>query len=180
MTVSTGALKDHPKTDRIDDHGENDDQEQVLTFALESEVFAIKVIRVQEILDIVPVTIVPNADPFAPGIINVRGNVVPLVDLRHRFGMAPKPPGTAGRTVVLDAVIDEETTRVALTVDAVRDVVPVETLGLTEIPGIGTRWNRDYVQGITRIDDQLTIVLDLDAVFNLDADGSALQTRGDA
>lgn len=146
----------------------DESQRQVLTFALASERFAIKVTRVQEILDIVAMTPVPNADPFAPAVINVRGNVVPLIDLRQRFGLPPKPEDAVSRTVVFDVTLTGEVTRVAAMVDAVHDVVPIEQMSLEEIPEIGTRWDRRFVRGIARIDDHLTIVLALDNVFNLD------------
>ena len=138
---------------------------ELLTISLAGELFGIEVVRVQEILDIVPVTAVPNADPFAPGVINVRGHVVPLIDLRHRFGLPPAPDGASGRTVVFEVQLEDERTRVAMTVDAVRDVLSVAPDRLEDIPEIGTRWNRAYVAGITRLDGELLIVLDAESVF---------------
>lgn len=177
MTTVTRTA-DGPGTDHLaEDEAAlaNDDVQPtaLLTFALGGETFAINVIRVQEILDVAPYTRVPNADPFSPGVINVRGNVVPVVDLRYRFGLPPLARGETARTVVFDIELAGEPTRVAAAVDAVWNVEPMGDLLIEEIPEIGTRWNRDFVHGITRIRDQLTIILDLAAVFlevNTDAD----------
>ena len=141
---------------------------EILTFGLAGETFAMNVIRVQEILDLAPVTRVPNAGSFSPGIINVRGNIVPLVNLRHCFGLSPAPPGQTSRTIVFEIAIQGETTRVAVAVDTVYNVETLQELTVEEIPEIGTRWNRAFVHGIARIRDRLTVVLDLDAVFEME------------
>lgn len=138
---------------------------QVLTFVLGEDVFAVEVVQVREILDIVPVTRVPNADPFAPWLINVRGEVVPLLDLRHRFGLPRAEHGQMSRTVVLDVAVGASPVRVAIRADSVRDVLPLGHLSMEDLPQIGSGWSQDFVKGITHLDGELTIVLDLERVF---------------
>ncbi len=108
---------------------------------------------------------VPNANPFVPGVINVRGHVVPVIDLRRRFGLPTKVKGEPGRTVVFEVDLGDERTRVAMTVDTVRDVIALDALDVEAIPEIGTRWDREHVAGITRIDGALIVVLDAENIF---------------
>ncbi|MEM9383803.1 MAG: chemotaxis protein CheW [Pseudomonadota bacterium] len=138
----------------------------LLTFELGGEVFAINVMRVQEILDIVSMTPVPHANRFAPGVINVRGNVVPVIDLRYRFGMPPRDQGKSTRTVVFEVRVEGETTRVAMAVDAVYNVEPVQELTIEELPESGSKWNGKLITGIARIRERLTIILNLENVFD--------------
>lgn len=138
----------------------------LLTFELGGECFAMNVMRVQEILDIVSMTPVPHADKFAPGVINVRGNVVPVIDLRYRFGMPPRDQGKSTRTVVFEVLMEGETTRVAMAVDAVYNVEPVQDLRIERLPESGSKWNGKLIKGITRIRDRLTIILNLENVFD--------------
>ncbi|MEO0971640.1 MAG: chemotaxis protein CheW [Pseudomonadota bacterium] len=138
----------------------------LLTFGLGRDTFGLNVMRVQEILDIVSVTRVPHANAFAPGVINVRGNVVPVIDLRHRFGLPPKPEGKSNRTVVFEVTLDGQNTRVAMGVDMVYNVEPLVDIEIEPLPESGTKWNKELIRGITRIRDQLTIILNLDGVFD--------------
>src|ERR1700690_4183731 len=89
----------------------------VLTLELQGELFAIPAIQVQEILDLVPITDVPSADPFASGLINVRGRVVPLADLRHKFGMEPREATIDTRIVVIEVAVDGDPTVVGIRAD---------------------------------------------------------------
>lgn len=138
----------------------------LLTFGLAGETFGMNVMRVQEILDIVSVTRVPHADRFAPGVINVRGNVVPVIDMRYRFSLPPRDPGRSTRTVVFEVQLEGQTTRVAMTVDAVFNVEPLHDMEIEPLPDSGSKWNGKLITGITRIRDRLTIILDLENIFD--------------
>lgn len=139
---------------------------QALTFKLCNEIFAMEVTRVEEILDNVNITRVPGADAFAPALINVRGNVVPLIDLRHRFGLPEVGETIDTRTVVFDVDIQGISTKVALKADSVNNVTDISDIDVSELPEVGTRWNRDFVKGITRQKDEVVIVLDIEQIFN--------------
>ncbi len=142
----------------------------LLTFGLAGETFGMNVMRVQEIIDIVTITPVPHADKFAPGVINVRGNVVPVIDLRYRFRLPPREAGRSTRTVVFEVQLEGESTRVAMAVDAVYNVEPLQDLAIEKLPESGTKWNEKLIAGITRIRDRLTIILDLENVFDTTID----------
>ena len=98
-----------------------------LTLRLQDEVFAIDAESVREILDIVPITEVPNAKPFVGGLINVRGRIVPLADLRVLFGMDRPPADVNTRIVVLEVDLGGEPTIAAILADRVHDVTEIET-----------------------------------------------------
>ena len=88
-----------------------------MTFELQGERFAVDVATVQEVIDPLAITVVPNADPFAPGLINARGSVVPVLDLPHRLGLPPSERTSETRFVVMDADIGEDRTRFAIVAD---------------------------------------------------------------
>ncbi len=138
---------------------------QILTFTLEGEIFALQVVRVHEVLDLPPVSYVPNAHAFAPGLINVRGNVVPIVDLRRKFGMEGRDLRPDARVVVAEIAIAGQPTLVGLIADDVDEVIEADAALIDQIPRIGTRWRPEFIQGVAKRADALIIILDLDRIF---------------
>lgn len=136
-----------------------------LTFSLDGETFAIPVEHVSEIIDPLPVTRAPNADPFAPGLINVRGAIAPFVDLRHRLGMKPAEVGQTSRVLVLDLTVAGEPTKVATLADDVDDITETSVADLEAVPELGVRWPTDLIRGVARKDGALIILLDVEAAF---------------
>ena len=139
---------------------------EVLTLELEGEMFAIEARHVREILDLVSITDVPRAPPFINGLINVRGKVVPLADLRVRFGMAQKPPTIDTRIVVLELELDEDPVIVGIRADKVHEVLEVAAASLQEAPKVGMRWRPEYIHCIGKRGDDFMVVLDIAAVFS--------------
>ncbi len=138
---------------------------EILTLGLEGEIFAIDVAHVREILDLVPVTEVPNSRPFVPGLINVRGSVVPLADLRLKFGMEPRPPTIDARIVVIEIEIDGLPTTVGIRADKVYEVTELAPQALAEAPRVGMRWRPDYIRGIGKRGGDFVVVLDIARIF---------------
>jgi purine-binding chemotaxis protein CheW len=138
---------------------------QVLTLGLQDEVFAIEAESVREILDVVPITRVPNARPFVGGLINVRGRVVPLADLRVMFGMDRPPPGPDTRIVVIEIDLDGEPTIAAILADKVHDVTDIEASTIEEAPKVGMRWRAEYVRGIGKRGEDFIIIPDMGRIF---------------
>ena len=136
-----------------------------LTFSLQGETFAIPVAHVNEIIDPLPITRVPNADTFAPGLINVRGSIAPLVDMRSRLGMPPSEPGETSRVLVLDLMLDGEATRVAMMADSVDDIAETSIADLEAVPELGVRWPTEYLKGVAKRDGKLVILLDVETAF---------------
>jgi len=138
---------------------------QVLTLGLQGEVFAIEAESVREILDVVPITEVPNARPFVGGLINVRGRVVPLADLRVMFGMDRPPPGPDTRIVVIEIDLDGEPTIAAILADKVHDVTDIDAASIEDAPKVGMRWRSEYVRGIGKRGDEFIIIPDMGRIF---------------
>jgi purine-binding chemotaxis protein CheW len=137
------------------------DQIKIVTLGLREEVFAVDAGLVREILDLVPITVVPNADRFVNGLINVRGKVVPLADLHVRFGMETPPPGIDTRIVVVEVELDGEQITVGLLADKVYEVSEVLIGSLRETPKLGMRWRPEFIQGIGRRGSEFMAIVDL-------------------
>lgn len=141
---------------------------QYLTFMLDREIFALEVGKVLEILDSPALTKIPRTPDFMRGVINLRGRVVPVVDLRLRFGME-RAPETAGTCiVVMEIEIDGEGTVLGALVDSVREVIDLEQGHIEPPPRIGTRLRTDFIRGMGRRDEDFLIILDIDRVFSQD------------
>jgi len=146
---------------------------EVLTLDLEGEMFAVEASHVREILDLIPITEVPRADPFVNALINVRGKVVPLADLRLRFGMEQKPPTADTRIVVLEIELDGEPVIAGIRADKVYEVVEVSAASLQETPKIGMRWRPEFIRCIGKRGDDFMVVLDIAKVFSVRAHGDS-------
>src|ERR1700756_2116447 len=117
---------------------------------------------VREILDVGRVTPVPTAPAFVCNLINVRGRVVPLANLRLRFGMPAVEPTVDTRIVVLEIDLEGEPTTVAVLADKVYEVTQLDKVVSTDVPRIGTRWRPEFVVAIGRRNSQFVMVLDID------------------
>jgi purine-binding chemotaxis protein CheW len=138
---------------------------EVLTLELEGEMFAVEVTHVREILDLVQITEVPRSDAFVNGLINVRGKIVPLADLRIKFGMEQKPPTIDTRIVVLEIDFAGEPLTVGVRADKVHEVTEVAASTLQETPKVGMRWNPAFIRCIGKRGEDFMVVLDIGQVF---------------
>lgn len=138
---------------------------EMVTFLLADEVLAVETTVLREILEPMRVTRVPQAGAFAGGLINVRGTVVPVVDLRVALRLPRPDPGPDTRMLVLEVPLAGETTPVAVIADAVRDVVDIPSAEIGPVPGVGSRWPPDLVRGIARRTGSFIVLPDLPAIF---------------
>lgn len=145
--------------------GQKDTPHEVLTLEMQGETFAIDANCVREILDLVPVTEVPNSQPFVNGLVNVRGKVVPLADLRLKFGMATPPATIDTRIVVIDAEVSGEATAVGILADRVYEVTEIAAAAIEETPRIGLKWPQEYIAGIGKRDSDFIIILDIEQIL---------------
>jgi purine-binding chemotaxis protein CheW len=136
-----------------------------LTLRMQDEMFAIEAGNVREILDLVQITEVPNAPAFVTGLINVRGRVVPLADLRVMFDMDRPPPDQDTRIVVIEIEIEGEATVVGILADKVYDVTDIEAAAIQEAPKVGMRWRPDFVKGIGKRNGNFIVIPDLRRIF---------------
>jgi len=139
--------------------------QQVLTFDLTGETFALEANLVREVMDLAPETPVPGAPPFVDAVINFRGRVIPLADLRVAFDLEPRSPSIDSRIVVIEHDLDGEPTLVGLRADKVHEVTALETADTEAAPSVGLRWRPDFIRCLARRGGDLIVVPALDQIF---------------
>ncbi len=139
---------------------------QYLTFKLSEEIFGVDVAQVREILDYVKITKVPQTPDFMCGVINLRGSVVPVVDMNLKFGMQKRERTVNTCIVVVEVKIDDSTTIIGALVDSVQEVFEIEPENIEPAPKIGTKLKTDFIKGMGKQDDKFIIILDIDKVFS--------------
>ena len=140
---------------------------QYLSFKLDNERFAIDVACVREVIDRTEMTRIPRMPDFMRGVINLRGNGVPVGDLRMKFGIGQIEMTIDTCVVVLEVNVDEEVTVVGALVDSVEEVFELEPSRIEPPPKMGTRLNTEFIEGMGRLgDDDFVILLDADRVFS--------------
>ncbi len=152
--------------------GESHDQLQLVTFEVGQEEFAIDILAVQEINRMMQITRVPQSPPGVEGVINLRGRIIPVMDLRKRFAMESKAHGSDSRIIVIEV----RRRVLGFTVDRVNEVLRVDASIVDPTPALATNVHSDYVRGVGKLDDRLLILLDIDRLFaNTDAPEPAAQ-----
>jgi purine-binding chemotaxis protein CheW len=141
---------------------------QYLTFKLDSEVYAIDVAQVREILEVSGITRVPQTPLYMRGVINLRGSVVPVMDLRLKFGMSETEQTINTCIIVVEAFFEGETLVVGALADSVQEVFELEPSQIEPPPRMGTRLNTDFIRGMGNYDGQFIMILDIDKVFSVD------------
>ena len=138
---------------------------QVLTLGLGGEIFAIETERVREVLDLMPITRIPNSRPFIKGLINVRGKVITVTDLRIKFGMPPAPHSSDTRIVVTEVQVAGEPTLVGALADRVFEATELPAASMEDVPRLGMRWRTEFIRAIGKRGDDFIIIADIDQVF---------------
>lgn len=136
-----------------------------LTFTLDSALFAIGVSKVLEILEIKPIAKVPMSPAFMRGVINLRGNILPVIDARIKFGM-PETPFTIDSCIIVIGIgTGKDTLLVGVLVDSVKEVIDIPDTAIQPSPGIGAFYNNELVTGMGNTGGDFAMVLDPDKVF---------------
>lgn len=146
---------------------------QVVTFGMGEEVFAVPVTMVREILDYRPAFRVPGGPAWMLGITDVRGQGVPMIDLRMRLGLSAVEATLATRVLIVDVVLSDRMLSLGLVVDRVIAVASFERGRLESAPDIGLRWRSDYIAGVVREPDGFVVVIDAAEIFSNDDDAIA-------
>jgi purine-binding chemotaxis protein CheW len=141
-------------------------QLEVLTFDLQEETFALEAVLVREILDLLPETVVPGASALLGSVVNFRGKIIPIADLRLAFGMAQAAATLDSRIVVIEMEIGGETVQLGIRTDKVHEVATLRQEASEEPPAVGMRWRRDYVQALVRKEDGVIVLPDLPRIFH--------------
>jgi purine-binding chemotaxis protein CheW len=145
-----------------DEYTEN----QYLTFLLHEEYYALTVSRVREVLELSELTKIPGMPPYMKGVLNVRGTVLPVVDLRLKFGIE-EAEHTIDTAIIVAEVTgqDENTVIVGCLVDSVDQVIRIEESEIEPAPGLGTTVDVNFIAGMGKQDERFIIILDIDRVF---------------
>lgn len=141
---------------------------QYLTFMLSDEIFATDVAKVREILEWTTITKVPQTPDYMCGVINLRGTVVPVLDLRLKFGMSATARTVNTCIIVVEVSGGEDTIVLGALADSVQEVIDLEPSQIEPAPRIGTRLNGEFIEGMGKQNEKFVMILDMDKVFSSD------------
>ena len=140
--------------------------ESYLTFKLDNELFAINVSKVLEILEIKPITKVPKSPLFMKGVINLRGNILPVIDTRNKFSMAEQDFTIDTCIIVLNINTGKDSLLVGAIVDSVQKVIDIPDESIQPSVSIGAIYREDFLTGIGKVDEDFIMILNIDKVFS--------------
>ncbi|WP_306547945.1 chemotaxis protein CheW [Desulfobulbus sp.] len=139
---------------------------QYLTFKLAEEIFAFDVAKVREILELTSITKVPQTPEFMRGVINLRGSVVPVIDLRLNFGMQCTEQTVNTCIIVVEVNLTGEILVLGVLADSVQEVVEMEPDHIEPPPQLGTKLNTEFIKGMGKVENDFVMILDIDKVFS--------------
>lgn len=141
---------------------------QYLTFKLDQELFAVDISKVREVLELTTMTKVPRTPDFMRGVINLRGNVLPVIDMRLKLGLSMTEKTVDTCVVIAEVMVDGERTVLGALVDSVQEVIDLDAAHVAPPPHMGSRIDTSVIRGMGKRDDQFIMILDLDRVFTGD------------
>jgi len=142
--------------------------DQYLTFTLDEEWFAMDIAKVHEVLEFGDVTQVPRMPPYMRGVINLRGSVVPVLDLKQKFGMGATTKTVDTCVIITEVDLEGEAVVLGALADSVQEVFDLEADQIEPPPKLGTRLDTAFIQGMGKKDEEFVILLDIDEVFTVD------------
>jgi purine-binding chemotaxis protein CheW len=137
-----------------------------LTFTLAEESYGIGILKVKEIIGMMPITAVPRTPGFVKGVINLRGKVIPIIDLRLKFGMEAMDYTERTCIIVVEIEAGEQTVLIGIVVDSVSEVLNITAEQIENTPEFGTKLDTDYILGMAKTDDGVKILLNIDKVLS--------------
>ena len=137
-----------------------------LTFSLAKEEYGIGILKVKEIIGMMSITSVPRTPDFVKGVVNLRGKVIPVMDLRRKFGMGEIPYTERTCIIVVEIDSDSETVLIGIVVDSVSEVLNIQENEIEETPTFGTKLDTDYILGMAKKDGGVKILLNIDKVLS--------------
>ncbi len=135
-----------------------------LTFTMDKEEYGISILKIKEIIGMMSITTVPQTPDFVKGVINLRGKVIPVVDLRLRFGMEAMEYNERTCIIVVEITGKAGTVMIGIVVDAVSEVLNIKGEDIEETPTFGTKLNTEYILGMAKMEGGVKILLDIDQV----------------
>ncbi|MCP4163367.1 MAG: purine-binding chemotaxis protein CheW [Deltaproteobacteria bacterium] len=143
-----------------------DREGKYLTFVLNKEEYGIGILKIKEIIGMMPITTVPQTPDFVKGVINLRGKVIPVIDLRLRFYMKSIEYTERTCIIVVEIAGEAGTIQIGIVVDAVSEVLNIKGEEIEETPTFGTKLNTEYILGMAKMEGVVKILLDIDSVLS--------------
>ena len=143
-----------------------DREGKYLTFTLAEEEYGISILKVKEIIGMMPITTVPQTPEFVKGVINLRGKVIPVLDLRTRFGMESIDYTERTCIIVVEIEGESNTIMIGIVVDSVSEVLNIKGDDIEDTPTFGAKLNTDYILGMAKMEGGVKILLDIDSVLS--------------
>jgi purine-binding chemotaxis protein CheW len=140
-------------------------ESKYLTFSLANEEYGIGILKVKEIIGMMAITAIPQAPDFVKGVINLRGKVIPVIDLRGRFGMETINYTERTCIIVVEIVRGGSSVSMGIVVDAVSEVLNIKATEIEDTPTFGVKLNTDFILGMAKINNDVKILLDIDLVL---------------
>ena len=171
MEVFVDALVTRKSSDIASSGGTMSEILQLVTFRLGNEDYAVNILKVQEINRMKEITRVPNTPTYVEGVINLRGKVIPVINLRSKFGLSDKDSDTQSRIMIMDI----QGITMGLVVDAVSEVLRIPANIVEPTPPMASNINTEYIKGIAKLEDRLIILLDMDMLVGKTEETSLIE-----
>lgn len=146
----------------------NENANQFLTFTLGDEIFGLNISKVREVLELTNITRVPRTPEFMRGVMNVRGQAVPVIDMRRKFGLDVAEDTVNTCIIIVEVETEGESITVGALADSVREVLEMDSTAIDAAPRMGAAVDTEFIQGMGRQDDDFVIFLDIDRVFSVE------------
>ena len=141
---------------------------QYLTFKLDQEMYALEISAVKEVLEYTPITRVPKTQDFMRGVINVRGQAIPVVDLRLKFGLEAREQTVDTCIIIVEMFVDEEKTTMGALVDGVEEVLEMDPGSIEAPPKLGSTIDTKFMKGIGKLEENFVVILNINEVFTFE------------
>jgi purine-binding chemotaxis protein CheW len=162
------SLSDQNEINLLDHNDETGTEYiQYLTFMMDNEEYGIEILSVQEIRGWEPMTSIPNSQDYVKGVINLRGTVVPVIDLRQRFQLPKIEYSEVTVVVIVKVLIGGNEKIMGIVVDAVSDVYNLDIEAVSQTPAVGDMANKEFIDGLINVDDKMVVLLDLNKVLDI-------------
>lgn len=150
--------------------------EKYLTFTLGNEEYGVEILKVREIIGLLDITPVPHTPEFIKGVINLRGKVIPVIDLRLKFGLEPKEYDERTCIIVVEVSTEAGPVMMGIVVDSVSEVLNISTSNIEPAPKFGTNIDTRFILGMAKTKDRVKILLDINRVLTREEIGAVTQT----
>jgi purine-binding chemotaxis protein CheW len=155
-------------TDQNRHHKEQVNVAQYLSFTLDNEEYGVDILRVQEIRSWEPVSRIPNVPHYEKGVVNLRGSIVPIIDLREKLGIKFTDYTPLTVVVVLQTNDNNKTRTMGVVVDSVSDVINLDKTKIQDAPDFGAKVSNEFINGLVSVNDRMVILLDVDKLLKLE------------